>query len=49
MKVIRNIKQVIFEVLTAVRMTTLFWVVTPYKLVRRYQNFGETYRLHLQG
>jgi hypothetical protein len=26
-----------------------FWVVTPCRLVGRYQHFGETYRLHLQG
>jgi hypothetical protein len=38
-----------FEFLTAVRMTTLFfWVVTPYRLVGRYQRFGEAYCLHLQ-
>jgi hypothetical protein len=36
------------EVLTAMRMT-MSWVVTPYRLVGRYQHFGETYCLHLQG
>jgi hypothetical protein len=38
-----------FEVLTAVRMATLFfWTVTPCRLVGRYQRFGEIHRLHLQ-
>jgi hypothetical protein len=38
------------EVLTAVKMSTLsFWVVTPCGLVCRYQRFGATYCLHLQG
>jgi hypothetical protein len=27
----------------------LVWVVTPYRLVRRYQGLRETYCLHLQG
>jgi hypothetical protein len=27
----------------------VFWVVTPYELVGRYQRFGGTYYLHLQG
>jgi hypothetical protein len=27
----------------------VFWVVTPCGLVHRYQHFGETYCLHLQG
>jgi hypothetical protein len=32
-----------FEVLTAVKMTMLFlWVVMSYRLVGRYQRFGET-------
>jgi hypothetical protein len=35
-----------FEVLTAVKMTMFFWVVTPCELVVRYQGFGETYCLH---
>jgi hypothetical protein len=40
----------IFDVLTAVKMSMLlFYVVTLYGLVGRYQNFGETYCLHLQG
>jgi hypothetical protein len=39
-----------FEVLTAVRMTMLlFWVVSPCRLVSRYQHFEETYCLYLQG
>jgi hypothetical protein len=39
-----------FDVLTAVRMSMLLlWVVTPCELVGRYQRFGETYCLHLQG
>jgi hypothetical protein len=39
-----------FEVLRSVKMTMLFfWVVTPCRLVDRYQRFGETYCLHLQG
>jgi hypothetical protein len=38
-----------FEVLTAVKMAMLFWVVTPCGLVDRHQIFGETYCLHLQG
>jgi hypothetical protein len=44
-----RIKFVRFDVLTAVRMTMLFWVVTPYRHVGGYQRFGETYCLHLQG
>jgi hypothetical protein len=40
----------IFGVLTAVRITImLFWVVTPCRLVGRYESFGETYFLHLNG
>jgi hypothetical protein len=38
-----------FEVLKVVRMIMFFWVVTPCRLVDRYQNFGKTYCLHLQG
>jgi hypothetical protein len=39
-----------YKVLTAVNMSMLlFWVVTPYGLVGRYQCFGGTYCLHLQG
>jgi hypothetical protein len=38
-----------FEVLTVVKMTMLFfWVVTPCRLVGRYQRFGGTCCLHLQ-
>jgi hypothetical protein len=38
-----------FEVLTAVKMAmSFFWVVTPSKLLGRYQRFGEKYSLHLQ-
>jgi hypothetical protein len=33
-----------------VRMTMFFiWVLTPCRLVGRYQHFGGTYCLHLQG
>jgi hypothetical protein len=35
------------EVLTAVRMTLLFWVLKPFRFVGTYQHFGETYCLHL--
>jgi hypothetical protein len=28
---------------------TVALTVTPYNMVDRYQHFGETYRLHLQG
>jgi hypothetical protein len=39
-----------YEVLTAVRISMLvFWVITPCALVARYQHFGETCCLHLQG
>jgi hypothetical protein len=39
-----------FQVHMAVKMSMLvFWVVTPCGLVGRYQRFGGTYRLHLQG
>jgi hypothetical protein len=38
-----------FEVLTVVKMSMVFWVVTPCGLVGRYQCFGGTYCLHLQG
>jgi hypothetical protein len=31
-----------FEVLTAVRMTLLFWVLTPCRFIGRYQCSGET-------
>jgi hypothetical protein len=31
-----------FEVLAAVNMSALYWVVTPCGLVRRYQSFGGT-------
>jgi hypothetical protein len=37
-----------FEVLTAVKMSMLFWVVTLGGHVGRYQRFEETYCLHLQ-
>jgi hypothetical protein len=38
------------EVLTSVNMSVLvFWVVTPCGLLSRYQRFGGTYCLHLQG
>jgi hypothetical protein len=38
-----------FEVLTAVKMLILvFWVVTSYGHVGRYQHFRGTYCLHLQ-
>jgi hypothetical protein len=38
------------EVLTAVKMLMfVFWVMTPFRLVGRYQRFGGTYCLHLQG
>jgi hypothetical protein len=37
-----NFTFVIFEVLTAAKMSMLvFWVVTPFGLVGRYQSFGE--------
>jgi hypothetical protein len=39
-----------FEVFTAMKMPMLiFWVVTPCELVGRYQRFGGTYCLHLEG
>jgi hypothetical protein len=40
-----------FEVFTAVRimMMMIFWVLAPCRLVGRYQRFGDTYCLHLQG
>jgi hypothetical protein len=39
-----------FEALTAVRMMMLFfWVLVPYRLIGRYQRFGETYFLHFQA
>jgi hypothetical protein len=39
-----------FEVVTAVKMLMLvFWVVTPYGLVDKYQCFGGTYVFLLQG
>jgi hypothetical protein len=39
-----------FDVLTAVRMTMSFsWVLTPCRLVGRYQRFGETYCLHIKA
>jgi hypothetical protein len=37
-----------FEILTAVRLTTLFWVVAPCRL-RYIQTFRRNYFLHLQG
>jgi hypothetical protein len=36
------------EVLTAVKMSVVFWIVTSSGLVGSYQRFGETYR-QLQG
>jgi hypothetical protein len=38
-----------FDVFTAERIILLFWVLAPCRLVGRYQRFGETYCLHLQG
>jgi hypothetical protein len=39
-----------YEVLTAVRIMLLFfWVVTPCRLVGRYQRLGETYCFHFQS
>jgi hypothetical protein len=39
-----------FEVKLVVKMLMLvFWVVRLYGLAGRYQRFGETYCLHLQG
>jgi hypothetical protein len=39
-----------FQVLTAVkRMILFFWDVTPSRLLRTYQRFGETFCFHLQG
>jgi hypothetical protein len=37
------------EVVTAVRMMMMFWVLAPCRLVGRSQRFGETYCLHPQG
>jgi hypothetical protein len=37
------------DIFTVVKMTMLFWVVTPRRLVGRYQRFGEAYGFHLQG
>jgi hypothetical protein len=37
------------EVITAVKVAMMFWVVTPYGLVGTYQRFGGTYCLFLQG
>jgi hypothetical protein len=37
------------EDLTTVRMAMFFWVVMPCRLEGRYQRFGATYCLHLQG
>jgi hypothetical protein len=46
----RNLILARFEVITAVRMAMLlFWVVTSCGLVGKYQRFGETYCLQLQG
>jgi hypothetical protein len=46
----KQVQNVRLEVLTALKMTVLFfWVVTPCRLIGRYQRFGETYCLHLQG
>jgi hypothetical protein len=40
----------IFEGHKATKMSMfVFWFVTPYGLVGRYQRFGETYCLRLQG
>jgi hypothetical protein len=33
----------------AVRVTIFLWLATPCELESRYQCFGETYSLHLQG
>jgi hypothetical protein len=42
--------EVRFEFIMAVKMTVfLFWVVTLCGLTGRYQSFGETYFLYLQG
>jgi hypothetical protein len=39
-----------FEVLRVVKMMILlFWVVMPCALIGRYEHFGETQSLHLQG
>jgi hypothetical protein len=35
-----------YEVPTAVSIALFFWVVPPFRLVSRYQLFGETYSLH---
>lgn len=40
---------VVSEVLRAVKMMMIFWVVTLYRLTARYQHFGETFCLHFQG
>jgi hypothetical protein len=38
------------DVIMAMKMTLLsFWVMMPCRLVGKYQCFGETYCLHLQG
>jgi hypothetical protein len=34
------------EVLTAVKMTILYWVVTPCRFAGRYQRLGETVAHH---
>jgi hypothetical protein len=47
---LKNKNTMMFEVLTAVKMSLLFfWVVAPRVLVGRYQRFGGTYCVHLQG
>jgi hypothetical protein len=39
-----------FEISVPVKMLMLvFWKVTPFGLESRYQRFGGTYCLHLQG
>jgi hypothetical protein len=45
----RQITDERFEVLSAVRMMMIFWVVMPQRPVGRYQCFGETYCLYLQA
>jgi hypothetical protein len=40
----------VFEVLTTVKMSLLVcWVVMPYEIIGRYQDFGETYYLQHAG
>jgi hypothetical protein len=47
-QVIRN-ANVKFEYFLTVKLVMLFWVVTPCKLISRYQRFGDAYYLHFQG